>query len=136
MSLMKWIEFPSLGDDRGGLVALEAGAGYPVPFDVRRVYYIHSTEPGISRGFHAHRQLQQVAICVSGRCRVVLDDGTTREEGWLDAPTKGLFIGDLTWRELHDFSPGCVVLVLASEHHDEADYIRDYDEFLEHVQHG
>ena len=133
---MKWIEFPSLGDDRGGLVALEAGAGHPVPFDVRRVYYIHGTRPGVSRGFHAHRQLQQVAICVSGSCRVVLDDGTTRESGWLDAPTKGLLIGDLTWRELHDFSPDCVVLVLASEHHDEADYIRDYDEFLEHVQHG
>ena len=136
MTLLNWIEFPSLGDERGGLVALEAGSDQLIPFDVRRVYYIHGTQPGVSRGFHAHRQLQQVAVCVSGRCRLVLDDGTRREEAWLDSPLKGLQIGNLTWRELHDFSPDCVVLVLASEHHDEADYIRDYEEFLEHVKHG
>ncbi len=136
MTLLRWIDFKSLGDERGGLVALEAGAGHTIPFDVRRVYYIHGTHPGVSRGFHAHRELQQVAVCVSGQCRMVLDDGKTREEGWLDSPLKGLLIGNLTWRELHDFSPDCVVLVLASEHHDEADYIRDYDEFLEHVNHG
>ena len=136
MTLLRWIDFQSLGDERGGLVALEAGADRTIPFDVRRVYYIYGTKPGVSRGFHAHRQLQQVAVCVAGKCRVVLDDGTRREEAWLDSPLKGLQIGDLTWRELHDFSPDCVVLVLASEHHDEADYIRDYDEFLEHVNHG
>ncbi len=134
VALLKWIDFPPLGDARGGLVALEAGAGRTVPFDVRRVYYIYGTGPGVSRGFHAHRKLQQVAVCVAGKCRIVLDDGHDRVEAWLDSPLKGVQIGNLTWRELHDFSPDCVVLVLASEHFDEADYIRSYDEFLRQVK--
>jgi dTDP-4-dehydrorhamnose 3,5-epimerase-like enzyme len=127
MSLIKVIEFPPLGDERGSLVALEAHK--TVPFDVKRVYYIFGTQAGVSRGFHAHRDLQQVAVCVTGKCRMVLDDGQQREEVWLDSPTKGLLIGDLVWREMHDFSPDCVLLVLASEHYDETDYIRSYDEF-------
>lgn len=136
MTLLNWITFESLGDERGGLVALELGTGKTIPFEVRRVYYIHRTEDGVSRGFHAHRNLEQVAICVSGKCRIVLDDGKRREETWLDSPLKGLVIGNDTWRELHDFSPGCVVLVLASKHYDESDYIRNYDEFLELTGNG
>jgi dTDP-4-dehydrorhamnose 3,5-epimerase-like enzyme len=127
MSLIKTIDFPPLGDERGSLVALEAHK--TVPFDVKRVYYIFGTKPGVSRGFHAHRALQQVSVCVTGKCRMVLDDGQRREEVWLDSPTKGLLIGDLVWREMHDFSPDCVLLVLASEFYDETDYIRSYDEF-------
>lgn len=121
------VHFPPLGDVRGSLVALEAHK--TVPFDVKRVYYIFGTQSGVSRGFHAHRALQQVAVCVTGICRVVLDDGQRREEVWLDSPTKGLLIGDLVWREMHDFSPDCVLLVLASEHYKESDYIRSYDDF-------
>lgn len=128
MSLIKTVSFPPLGDDRGSLVALEAHK--TVPFDVKRVYYIFGTQAGVSRGFHAHRALQQVAVCVTGKCRMVLDDGQRREEVWLDSPTKGLLIGDLVWREMHDFSPDCVLLVLASEHYNETDYIREYSEFL------
>jgi dTDP-4-dehydrorhamnose 3,5-epimerase-like enzyme len=127
MSLIKTIDFPPLGDERGSLVALEAHK--TVPFDVKRVYYIFGTKPGVSRGFHAHRALQQVSVCVTGKCRMVLDDGQRREDVWLDSPTKGLLIGDLVWREMHDFSPDCVLLVLASEFYDETDYIRSYDEF-------
>jgi dTDP-4-dehydrorhamnose 3,5-epimerase-like enzyme len=127
MSLIKTIDFPPLGDERGSLVALEAHK--TVPFDVKRVYYIFGTKPGVSRGFHAHRALQQVSVCVTGKCRMVLDDGLRREEVWLDSPTKGLLIGDLVWREMHDFSPDCVLLVLASEHYAETDYIRSYDDF-------
>jgi dTDP-4-dehydrorhamnose 3,5-epimerase-like enzyme len=127
VSLIKMVHFPPLGDDRGSLVALEAHK--TVPFDVKRVYYIFGTQSGVSRGFHAHRALQQVAVCVTGICRVVLDDGQRREEVWLDSPTKGLLIGDLVWREMHDFSPDCVLLVLASEHYKESDYIRSYDDF-------
>jgi dTDP-4-dehydrorhamnose 3,5-epimerase-like enzyme len=126
--LIKTISFPPLGDDRGSLVALETHK--TVPFDVKRVYYIFGTQPGVSRGFHAHRSLQQVAVCVTGKCRMVLDDGHQRENVWLDSPTKGLLIGDLVWREMHDFSPDCVLLVLASEFYNEADYIRSYDDFL------
>lgn len=128
MSLVKLIEFPSLGDDRGALVALEAHK--TVPFDIKRVYYIFSTSQGVVRGMHAHLSLQQVAICVIGKCRVVLNDGSQSEEVWLDSPTKGLRIGNLIWRELHDFTPDCVLLVLASNHYDEDDYIRDYEEYL------
>jgi dTDP-4-dehydrorhamnose 3,5-epimerase-like enzyme len=126
MSLIKIVNFPPLGDERGSLVALESHK--TIPFDVRRVYYIFGTQAGVSRGFHAHRALQQVAVCVTGKCRMVLDDGQRREEVWLDSPTKGLLIGDLVWREMHDFSPDCVLLVLASEHYDETDYIRSYDD--------
>ena len=132
MSLIQWTNFPPLGDDRGSLVALEAEK--TVPFSIKRVYYIFGTQEGVARGFHAHRNLKQVAVCVTGKCRMILDDGKTREEAWLDSPTKGLLIGDLVWREMHDFSEDCVLLVLASEHYDENDYIRDYDEFLGHVK--
>jgi dTDP-4-dehydrorhamnose 3,5-epimerase-like enzyme len=136
VTLLNWITFDSLGDDRGGLVALELGVDRTIPFDVRRIYYIHRTEEGVSRGFHAHRNLQQVAICLAGKCRIVIDDGERREETWLDSPLRGLLIGNNTWRELHDFSPECVVLVLASEHYDESDYIRNYDDFLAEAQRG
>jgi len=127
MSLIQTIYFSPLGDERGSLVALEANK--TVPFDVKRVYYIFGTKPGVSRGFHAHRALQQVAVCVAGKCRMILDDGARHNEVWLDSPTKGLLIGDLVWHEMHDFSSDCVLLVLASEHYNEADYIRSYDEF-------
>lgn len=133
MSLIKWIDFPSLGDERGSLVAVEIGQNKSVPFDIKRVYYIYQTEQGVSRGYHAHKQLKQVAICVAGKCRMVLDDGTTREDVWLDSPTQGLVIEEMVWREMHDFSEDCVLLVLASEHYDEADYIRDYEDFQKQV---
>lgn len=127
MSLIKWIDFPALGDERGSLVALEAEKS--VPFVVKRVYYIFGTKAGVSRGFHAHKKLQQVAICITGSCRMILDDGQQRSEVLLNSPNKGLVIGDLVWREMHDFSKDCVLLVLASEHYDESDYIRDYSDF-------
>lgn len=128
MSLIEWTHFPPLGDNRGSLVALEGQK--TVPFAIQRVYYLFGTQLGVSRGFHAHKKLQQVAVCVTGRCRMVLDDGQKREEVWLDSPTQGLLIGNMVWREMHDFSSDCVLLVLASEHYDEADYIRDYEYFL------
>ncbi|SDB07193.1 WxcM-like, C-terminal [Pseudomonas sp. NFACC23-1] len=133
LSLIKWIDFQSLGDERGDLVALEIGLEKAIPFDVKRVYYIYRTAEGVSRGFHAHQNLKQIAICVAGKFRMVLDDGHTREEAWMDNPTKGLLIESMVWREMHDFSSDCVLLVLASEHYDEYDYIRDYQEFLKLV---
>lgn len=130
MSLIKWIEFQTLGDKRGSLIALEVGMEKAVPFDIKRVYYIYHTGEGVSRGYHAHRDLKQVAICVAGHCRIVLDDGVSREETLLNCPTKGLLIESMIWREMHDFSKDCVLLVLASEHYDEADYIRNYTDFI------
>lgn len=131
MSLIQWTHFPPLGDDRGSLVALEAGIN--IPFEIKRVYYIFGTQQGVARGFHAHRNLKQVAVCVTGKCRMILDDGNTREEVWLESPIQGLIIDELIWREMYDFSEDCVLLVLASEHYDESDYVRDYDEFLQQV---
>lgn len=132
MSLLQFVNFPPLGDDRGSLVALEGNN--TVPFDIKRVYYIFGTQTGVSRGFHAHKNLKQVAVCVTGKCRMIIDNGKERVETWLDSPTKGLLINDLVWREMHDFSDDCVLLVLASEHYDEADYIRNYDKFIETVK--
>lgn len=131
MSLIQWQLFPAHGDDRGSLIALEGKK--TVPFDIKRVYYIFGTQRGVARGFHAHFNLKQLAVCLTGKCRMILDDGKKREEVWLDSPAKGLIIGDLIWREMYDFSEDCILLVLASEHYDELDYIRDYDEFLKQV---
>ena len=130
LSLIKWIDFQSLGDERGSLVAVEIGMEKVVPFDIKRVYYIYETGEGVSRGFHAHRNLKQVAICLAGKCRMVLDNGNKREEVWMNSPTRGLLIESMVWREMHDFSRDCVLLVLASEHYAESDYIRNYDIFL------
>ena len=127
MSLIKIINFPSIADDRGSLVAMETID--KVPFEIKRVYFIFDTLKDVSRGFHAHKQLKQIAICVSGKCRMVIDDGRNREEVWLDSPSKGLLIDTNLWREMHDFSEDCVLLVLASEHYNESDYIRSYDDF-------
>jgi dTDP-4-dehydrorhamnose 3,5-epimerase-like enzyme len=128
VSLLQWIDLPVRGDHRGSLVAVEAGD--TVPFEIRRVYYVFDTQPGVARGFHAHRQLQQVAVCVSGKCRMVVDDGRHREDAWLDSPARGLVIDAMVWHEMHEFSADCVLLVLASAHYDEADYIRNYESFL------
>ncbi|WGL98415.1 FdtA/QdtA family cupin domain-containing protein [Arsenophonus sp. aPb] len=128
MNLVQYINFPPLGDDRGSLVALEENK--TIPFNIKRVYYIFGTQLGVSRGFHAHKNLKQVAVCVTGKCRMTLDNGRDRIDIVLDSPTKGLLIENNIWREMHDFSPDCVLLVLASEHYDEADYIRNYDDFL------
>lgn len=128
MSLIKTVSFKPLGDDRGSLVALEANKS--IPFDIKRVYYIFDTKQGVSRGFHAHKNLKQLAVCVTGSCRFVLDNGKTREEIVLNSSTTGLIIEDLTWREMYDFTPDCVLMVLANQFYDESDYIRDYQEFL------
>ena len=131
MSLIKLIDFPSLGDERGSLVVVEGNK--LVPFDIKRVYYIFGTEQGVSRGFHAHKELKQVAVCVTGRCRMLLDNGVKKENVWLDSASKGVLIEEMIWHEMHEFSNDCVLLVLASGHYDESDYIRKYDEFLAKV---
>ena len=117
-----------LGDGRGSLLSLESNKN--IPFDIKRVYYIFNTVKGVSRGFHAHKALKQVAIAVSGSCRFVLDDGVGKAEVILDMPTKGLLIESFMWREMHDFSDDCVLMVLADQLYDESDYIRNYEDFL------
>lgn len=132
MSLVNIIDLPMLGDDRGQLVAIEENK--QVPFDIKRIYYIYGTEQGVTRGFHAHKELNQVAICVSGSCKMLLDDGENKSTILLDNASKGVGIPPMIWHEMHDFSDDCVLLVLASEHYDESDYIRDYKTFIASVQ--
>ncbi|GKT11860.1 MAG: dTDP-4-dehydrorhamnose 3,5-epimerase [Thiomicrorhabdus sp.] len=128
MSLINLIPISALGDERGSLVSMEANKN--IPFDIERVYCLFDTREDVSRGFHAHKELKQVVVCLSGSCRFVLDDGEKREEILLDRPTTGLVVEGLIWREMHDFSSDCVLMVLADQHYDESDYIRDYQEFL------
>lgn len=121
------------GDERGALISLEETAN--IPFEIKRVYYMFDTKNGVSRGFHAHKKLKQVAIAVKGSCRFILDDGKERVQFLLDDPAQGLLISSCIWREMCDFSPDCVLMVLADQHYDEGDYIRSYDEFLKVVNH-
>lgn len=129
---VKMYHFPPHGDDRGQLVAIEAMKD--LPFEIKRVYYIYDTLPNVRRGFHAHRNLQQILVCVHGSCKLHLDNGFDTAEVTLDKPYEGLYISNDMWREMYDFSEGAVLLVLASEYYDEADYIRNYEDFLKMVR--
>jgi dTDP-4-dehydrorhamnose 3,5-epimerase len=129
--LAQLVDIPQRGDARGGLAVAEFGGA--LPFAVRRVYWIHGTTPGASRGFHAHKKLRQLCVCVAGSVRLSLFDGRREESVLLDSPTKGLLIGPGLWREMHDFSPGSVLMVFADAEYDEADYIRDREAFIRHV---
>lgn len=131
MTSYKLVDFKTNGDDRGSLIAIEEG--YNTPFEIKRVYYIFDTKEGVERGFHAHINLKQMAIVVKGSCTFVLDNGIKKEEIELNNPNQGLLIEGLIWREMKNFSPDCVLLVLASQHYDESDYIRNYDKFIEEV---
>lgn len=130
---IRMIRFDIHGDDRGKLIALEEHK--EIPFCTRRVYYIFDTLEGVCRGFHAHKELEQVLICVSGSCKILLDDGASKSVAELKSPDEGLYIAHDVWREMFDFSSDAVLVVLASMPYDESDYIRDYDDFLEYV-HG
>ncbi|UFH48256.1 sugar 3,4-ketoisomerase [Pseudomonas sp. KNUC1026] len=120
------------GDDRGSLIALEEEKN--IPFTIKRVYYLFDTGQGVRRGFHAHKSLKQVAIAVRGSCRFLLDDGREKIDLRLDHPQQGLLIESFVWREMYDFSPDCVLMVLADSLYDESDYVRDYPTFLQMVE--
>lgn len=121
------ISFPVHGDERGALIALEGERD--IPFEVRRVYYIYGTRSDMPRGFHAHKHLKQLLVAVSGSVTVTCEYGRQKEKYLLDSPSRGLLLEGLVWREMHDFSPDCVLVVFASEHYREEDYIRDYQVF-------
>ena len=113
------------------MIALEKE--HNIPFDIKRVYYIFDTTDGVRRGFHAHKNLKQLAICVKGSCKFLLDDGISQEVYTLDKPTIGLYLEGLIWREMFDFSDDCVLMVLADAYYDEVDYIRSYQDFTTEV---
>ncbi len=131
-STLKWYSFNKLGDHRGSLTSIEGGID--TPFAIKRVYYLYYTLADVRRGFHAHKKLQQILVCVTGSCKVLLDDGKTKEIVELSEPNLGLFVDTMVWHEMYDFSSDCVLLVLASDHYKENDYIRHYDEFLGSVR--
>ena len=114
-------------DGRGLLVSLESKKN--VPFDIKRVYFLTHLKSDHPRGFHAHKKLKQLMVCVSGSCDLILDDGKSRETFKLDSPTQGVLVENFIWREMHNFSENCVLMVLADEYYDENDYIRDYEQF-------
>ena len=116
------------GDARGSLVAIEGMSD--IPFAIARVYYVYATKPGVTRGLHAHRALHQLAVAVAGSCTMLLDDGAQRMTVRLDDPAVGLTLPPMVWHEMSDFSADCVLMGLADAAYDEADYIRDYGEFL------
>ena len=131
MQILKYV-FQQHGDERGQLVALEEFKD--IPFEIKRVYYMYDTGEGIHRGLHAHKPLKQILICIHGSCKVLLDNGEEKKIVSLEKPYEGLYIAHNMWREMYDFSPDAVLMVLASEYYDESDYIRDYDEFLNSVK--
>lgn len=129
---IKKYSFQSHGDERGQLIAIESLID--IPFKIKRIYYMYDTVKGVTRGYHAHKNLQQILLCVSGKCKITLDDGYERQDVILDKPYHGLYLSNNIWREMSDFSSDAVLLVLASEYYDENDYIRNYDEFLDFVK--
>ncbi len=128
---VQFLQLQTHGDDRGSLIALEHGRN--IPFPVSRVYYMFDTKEGVRRGFHAHKTLRQLAVAVRGSCRFLLDDGKEKIDIRLDNPCQGLLIESFIWREMYEFSEDCVLMILADQLYDEADYVRSYATFMEMV---
>ena len=124
----KIIDLPKIQDPRGNLTFIE-GSNH-IPFDIQRVYYLYDVPGGSERGGHAHRELHQFIIAMSGSFDVVLDDGQKKKRVHLSRSYYGLYVCPMIWRELDNFSSGSVCMVLASNRYDEIDYYRDYGEFL------
>ena len=127
----KLIDMKVFGDERGKLISLESNRS--VPFEIKRVYWIYDTLPNEERGFHAHKNMEQIIVAMDGACEFVLDDGKSRESVWLNRPDLGLYIGKNMWREMRNFSYGCKLMVLASDYYNEEEYIRNYNQFLKVV---
>ena len=124
----KIIGLPVIHEPRGNLTFIEGGNH--IPFDIQRVYYLYDVPGGSERGGHAHKGLHQLIIAMSGSFDVLLDDGKEKKRVHLNRSYNGLYVCPMIWRELDNFSSGSVCLVLASNRYDEADYYRDYDEYL------
>lgn len=124
----KLVNFDEKTDGRGCLIPLE----YPkqLEFPLKRIYYIYNVQEGITRGFHSHKNLNQVLIAVNGKIKVRVKTPYEEEIVQLTSPNQGLYIGPMIWREMFDFEDNGVLLVLASSEYDELDYIRDYDDYV------
>lgn len=128
----KLIELPKISDPRGNLTFVESGQH--IPFEIRRVYYLYDVPGGAERGGHGHKQLEQLIVAMSGSFDVVLDDGHETKRYHMNRSYYGLYVSPMMWRDITNISSGAVCMVLASQHYDESDYFRDYNEFLEAVR--
>lgn len=126
------IELPKISNRRGNITLAEGG--YNIPFDIARVYYLYDVPGGSIRGGHAHKELQQLIVAVMGAFDIILDDGMNKKTVRLDRAYQGLYIPNMIWRELENFSSGGICLVLASLPYDEFDYYREYDNFLKAIK--
>lgn len=122
------LQFADLGDERGKLVVIEGAQA--IPFEIKRVFYIYDSDATVVRGQHANRESEFVLVNVSGKSKVRITDGTEELVVELDKPMKGVYIPKMIWKDMYDFSPDSVLLVLASTHYDGNEYIRDYNEYL------
>lgn len=130
MQVVKYM-FQPHGDERGQLISLEEGID--IPFAIKRVYFMYDTLEGVVRGKHAHKNLEQILVCIHGSCKVKLDNGKETKVVPLEKPYEGLYVPNDMWREMYDFTEGTVLMVFASDFYHEKDYIRDYDEFLKYI---
>ena len=128
LSSCKLVDLPKISDPRGNLTFVECGRH--IPFDIKRTYYLYDVPGGAERGGHAHKDLHQLIIAISGAFDIVLDDGREKKRYHLNRSYFGLYVSPMIWREMDNFSSGAVCLVLASNFYDEADYYRNYDEFI------
>lgn len=127
------IEFKDLGDERGNLVVIE-GEGMDIPFDIKRVFYIYGSDSTVVRGQHANRETEFLLVNVSGISKVRVDNGRESKIIELNRPRMGLYLTSMLWKDMYDFSPDSVLLVLASRHYDAEEYIRDYDAYLKEIE--
>lgn len=128
ISDVRWLGLGTHADSRGSLTAVEGCTD--IPFEIKRVFYMHDVVPGAARGGHAHRETDQFAVAVSGSVRIVVSDGKDAREVILDTPSAGVLLPRMTWTCLTDFSPGAVCVVLASTHYDRSKSIRTWGEYL------
>lgn len=127
------IRFPDLGDERGNLIVAE-GNDRDIPFSIKRVFYMYGSDDTIVRGKHANKRTEFVLINVKGKSKVKVDNGVESTVVELDQPCMGLYLKQMVWKEMYDFSEDSILLVLASEHYDGAEYIRNYDDFLDSIR--
>ncbi len=126
------LNFPDLGDERGNLVVVEGEQ--QIPFDIKRVFYIYGSDATVVRGQHANLRSEFVLINVAGSSKVKVDDGKETGIIELNQPRMGVYLPKMLWKEMYDFSPDSVLLVLSNEHYDGSEYIRDYDEYLKIIK--
>lgn len=129
---VKMLEFPQKGDNRGHLVIVEGDRD--IPFEIKRVFYIYGSDSDVTRGQHANRKTEFVLINVAGTSKVKVKDGEGNEAIFcLNRPHTGVYLPTMVWKDMYDFSEDSVLLVLASEHYDATEYIRDYDDFVKEI---